>query len=139
MHLYLSSNTPWNASYCLPEGQVIYKVQETGSTFGPCYFKILRVAPPPLFDPFADEVEDEVLQDRFDKIGEVEYSYFRASLVKFGNKVESIKTFFRKSGAGKAALLEYVGSAVHRVYKLLIQPIVIVLLLEQTGENTGGG
>ncbi|KAF9528210.1 hypothetical protein CPB83DRAFT_854648 [Crepidotus variabilis] len=95
MHLYLSTSTPWNANYCLPEGQVIYKVQDAGSTFGPRHFKVSRVVPPAI-DPFADEIEDAAFQDTFERVGEVEYRHFGTSRVKFGEKEESINTFFKK-------------------------------------------
>jgi hypothetical protein len=103
MHLSLSSSTPWNASYCLPEGQAIYKVEDTGSAFGPRRYNVLRVVPP-VVDPFAEEIEDVHFQDKFDRVGEVEYNHFKPSLVKVDGEVHSITTFFKKGEKARGGL-----------------------------------
>jgi len=47
MHLYLSTNSPWNATYSNAEGQIIYKAESPRLPFGigPLPITIERAAP----------------------------------------------------------------------------------------------
>ncbi|KAJ3529186.1 hypothetical protein NMY22_g9105 [Coprinellus aureogranulatus] len=88
MQLVLTTRDPYNANYCTPEGQVIYKVV---SPFQLVNRKatIDKVVP--------SDAED--LQDHFERIGEVEYHLITPSVITFNGVRQGVDKFFKKKTA----------------------------------------
>ncbi|KAF8802958.1 hypothetical protein BYT27DRAFT_7049005, partial [Phlegmacium glaucopus] len=92
MHLYLSTNDPWNATWCNNEGQVIYKSESPMCfTLGPRLITIKRILPP--------NVDNEhAMRDSFSHLAEIDYSYFFTSRIRYNGIDMATTEFFRKSG-----------------------------------------
>ncbi|KAF9528281.1 hypothetical protein CPB83DRAFT_767046 [Crepidotus variabilis] len=97
MHLYLSSHNPWKTNYCNEDGQIIYKAERGGPTFGARRIMISKIAPSK-FNPQATSIDEFALRDEFEHLGEVEYHLIKNSRIKYGGQDQSISKFFRKSG-----------------------------------------
>jgi hypothetical protein len=107
MQLILTTRDPYNASYCTPEGQVIYKVVSPFQLLHRRRATVDKIVPTDLVsytegepgkltyrvetdDCFAD------MQDQFERIGEVEYHTIFSSIITFGGVAQSVDKFFRK-------------------------------------------
>ncbi|TFK34267.1 hypothetical protein BDQ12DRAFT_763694 [Crucibulum laeve] len=102
MHLYLSHQEPWNATYTTAEGQVIYKVK-TPLRLGTWTATIQRVIPntelldSPVGTPSAVEPN---FQDRFGQLGQIEFHNIQSSRIRYQGQDVEASVFFRKSGFG---------------------------------------
>ncbi|TEB19959.1 hypothetical protein FA13DRAFT_1645677 [Coprinellus micaceus] len=103
MQLILTTRDPYNASYCTPEGQVIYRVVSPFQLLHRRRATIDKVVPTDL----SSYTED--MQDQFERIGEVEYHTIFSSIITFGGVAQSVDKFFRK----KISLLNL---ASHRIF-----------------------
>ncbi|CAA7261039.1 unnamed protein product [Cyclocybe aegerita] len=101
MHLYLTSNSPWDTTYCTESGQVIYKAESRG-LLGPRHITISKVQPARTIELDADgKVPEEALKDAFVEIGKVEWHAIWSAKIRVGDGEEvSVKDFFRKKGWG---------------------------------------
>ncbi|KAJ3503327.1 hypothetical protein NLJ89_g8486 [Agrocybe chaxingu] len=110
MHLYLTSNSPWDTTYCTESGQVIYKAESRG-LLGPRHITISKIQPARTIDFDADgKVPDEALRDAFTEIGMVEWHAVTYSKIRVGDGEEvSVKDFFRKEGWGSYGVKGYMG------------------------------
>ncbi|TEB27947.1 hypothetical protein FA13DRAFT_1755962 [Coprinellus micaceus] len=100
MQFLLTTRDPYNANYCTPEGQVIYKV------VSPFQFRnrkatIDKVAPSP--------TGAEDLQDHFERIGEVQFNTIKHSILTYKNVSQSVDKFFRKKAS-------WVNLGSHRIF-----------------------
>lgn len=96
MHLYLSTNRPWNATYSNTEGQAIYKAESPENVFnlGTVPITIKRILP----SEFDQKTGGEA--DRFGHLAAIEYrgNSFLPSLIRY-NGIEIVTNeFFRKTG-----------------------------------------
>ncbi|KAJ3513860.1 hypothetical protein NLJ89_g2722 [Agrocybe chaxingu] len=92
MHLYLTSNSPWNTTYRTESGQVIYKAESRG-LLGPRRIAISKIQPARTINLDADgKVPEEALRDAFTEIGMVEWhavTYSKIRLYTFDKKDEN--------------------------------------------------
>ena len=86
MHLYLSSNEPWSATYANEEGQAIYK------TASPRTMLSRKIS---VHKIISNASED--LQDRFAHLAEVEYKRSTPSRIRYGGEELLTSEYFRKT------------------------------------------
>lgn len=111
MHLYLSTNSPWNATYSNIEGQVIYKAESPRLPFGigPLPITIERaipsnVAKTEMAKTAAGKAEEAdnaaVLRGPFCPLAEIDFraSSFIASRIRYNSIDMAANEFFRKTG-----------------------------------------
>ncbi|KAF8162634.1 hypothetical protein B0H34DRAFT_692229 [Crassisporium funariophilum] len=96
MHLYLSSPTPWNTTYCTESGQVIYK-SDAPLKLGARPITIKRIRPS-ITPPTAGT--DNTLRDHFAHLAEIEYHSFRNSRIRYAEVDVPVNEFFKKQGWG---------------------------------------
>ncbi|EDR10699.1 uncharacterized protein LACBIDRAFT_315364 [Laccaria bicolor S238N-H82] len=87
MHLYLSSNEPWNATYANEEGQPIYKTSSPRMVLSR-KISVHKIIP---------NASEEDLQDRFAHLAEVEYKRFTPSRIRYGGDDLLTSEYFRKT------------------------------------------
>ena len=87
MHLYLSSNEPWNATYANEEGQTIYKTASPWTMLSR-KISVHKIIP---------NASEEDLQDRFAHLAEVEYKRFTPSRIRYGGEELLTSEYFRKT------------------------------------------
>ena len=87
MHLYLSSNEPWNATYANEEGQAFYKTCWSPTMLGR-KISVHKIIP---------NASKEDLQDRFAHLAEVEYKRFTPSRIRYGGEALLTSEYFRKT------------------------------------------
>jgi hypothetical protein len=114
MQLILSSCSPWNTSYSNEAGQVLYKAEAPGWCLLGKNITVSRVIPPSrAVDGFNKEyfddsktlvshgrLEEAVLRDVFERVGEVEYHAFKNSHIKYRGGDQAVNKFFSKTGFG---------------------------------------
>ena len=114
MHLYLSSNSPWNATYSNTEGQIIYKAESPRLRLGigPLPITIERAIPSNVVktEKTAKTEKKEkkdnadnaatALPDQFCPLAEIDFrsSSFVASRIRYNSIDMSVNEFFKKSG-----------------------------------------
>ena len=108
MHLYLSSNSPWNATYSNTEGQIIYKAESPRLRLGigPLPITIERAIPSNVAKTKKTEKTDNAdnatiaLPDQFCPLAEIDFrsSSFVASRIRYNSIDMSVNEFFKKSG-----------------------------------------
>ncbi|KAF8801977.1 hypothetical protein BYT27DRAFT_7197424 [Phlegmacium glaucopus] len=92
MDLYLSTNSPWNTTWCNKEGQVIYKSESPMCfTLGPRLITIKRILP-------SNVDKEHAMRDSFSHLAEIDYSYFLTSRIRYNGIDMDTTEFFRKSG-----------------------------------------
>ncbi|KAJ3520937.1 hypothetical protein NMY22_g12523 [Coprinellus aureogranulatus] len=97
MQLILTTRDPYNANYCTPEGQVMYKVVSPNHLLHRRRATVDKVVPS----------GSEDMQDHFERIGEVEFHSVNPSVITYNNIRQGVDKFFRKGGALK---VEDIGS-----------------------------
>ncbi|KAF8162632.1 hypothetical protein B0H34DRAFT_692217 [Crassisporium funariophilum] len=100
MHLYLSSDKPWNTTYTNPSGQVIYKAHSPPRpALGPKRISIKRVLPsiPTLTSGQDDR---EAMTDAYGHLAEIDFWRVGRSSIRMGGREMGIEEMFRKEGWG---------------------------------------
>lgn len=85
MHLYLSSNKPWNSAYANEEGQAIYKTSSPWIMLGR-KISVHKIIP---------NASEKDLQDRFAPLAEVEYKRFTPGRIRYGGEELLTSEYFR--------------------------------------------
>ena len=111
MHFYLSSNSPWNATYSNAEGQIIYKTESPRLRLGigPLPITIERAIPSNVVKTKKTEKTEKTenadnatnaLPDQFCPLAEIDFrsSSFVASRIRYNSIDMSVNEFFKKSG-----------------------------------------
>jgi hypothetical protein len=85
MHLYLSSRSPWNATYSNAEGQIIYKAEHPRTFFSSSPITVQRVLPN---------------MRSFSLLAEIDYrtSLFRSPHIRYNGININTNDFFSKTG-----------------------------------------
>ena len=99
MHLYLSTGSPWNATYSNAEGQVVYKAEFPEKPFSlrlPPITIVKRVLP----SNVANTDNVAALPDSFSPLAEIDYrvSTFLTPHIRYNGIDIDTGEFFRKAG-----------------------------------------
>jgi len=96
MHLYLSTNCPWNTNFCNAEGQVIYKTESPMRfSLGARPIIIKRICPS-IVDLKADS--EDSLRDSFSHLAEIDYTLLLTSRIRYNGIDMATAEFFRNAG-----------------------------------------
>ncbi|EAU80774.1 hypothetical protein CC1G_04884 [Coprinopsis cinerea okayama7 len=96
MLLTLTTNDPYHANYCTEEGQVIYKVESPFKLVGR-KATIDKIVPNDTPEGAQGEPD---MQDRFTRIGLVEFNTVTSSKITWENVIHDTSKFFRKESMG---------------------------------------
>jgi hypothetical protein len=107
MNIYLSSRSPWNATFATEDGQILYKV-ETPLVVGTRTATITRVVPndsdsppeatstTPEGDHHHDSDADPDMKDRYAFMASIEFRHLSPSTIKLIGSEFSTKDYFRR-------------------------------------------
>ena len=105
MHLYLSPNTPWNATYSNAEGQIIYKAESPRPRLPlgivPLSVTIECAVPSIVAKTETKETTDNAAAlPGFYSLAEIDFpgNPFTASRIRYNSIDMSVNEFFKKSG-----------------------------------------